>query len=236
MGKIMLSDGIHDGGGGVGIGAPGEGVSSADRLLRQLDRRRIVSPEVLVVSRLRDVRRLSGYTRDLLHGLNVSNLLTVSSQGPSSNDDELLEGTLRDDETERADSAPIDLSGVDLEEVSDTLLLTFFFEMDLNITATQNQEERLVMEEVKKRLTKFFAQQLGICESNIFDLNFRGATSRSLYVNFRLNAKSIGATSAVMRLGGLMQKLGTGSWLSEGNDIFAVNGIVLNESVVTALT
>jgi|GEM_PF-4391262 len=232
-----------------GFGGPRLSVSSADRLLEQLEARRQGGTVPFDSGAVRNIRVLGlGVRRSVGRSgvgpgrvpvstieVDADELLAQVSRGVTTTDDEDDVGNEDYSVGGGAETSTIDLSGVDLSDVTDSLLLRFFVEMDLNITAVQTEEERLVMEEVMNRLRRFFSRQMGVNESDIFDLSFTGDTSKSLQVSFKLNASSLGVVSAVMKMGGLIRVLGSGNWTAEGGSIFAVRGIVLGQSIIDTM-
>lgn len=151
-------------------------------------------------------------------------------------DDEIYDET--GDERELGGDTP-GMMNFNLGEIRSSELFGVFLELSYSdLMAMQSDEERLFIEEVIKRLVEFFAREIGVDDGDISDLTFSRDPSGSerLKVDFKLNVRRIGVGAAVMKLGGLMRKMGSGSWRPLSGDIFEVDGIVLGDLAVSALS
>jgi len=127
--------------------------------------------------------------------------------------------------------------GITFDAVRSSELFMVFLALNYDIIGMQSDDERLFMEEVTKRLIRFFAKEMGVDDEDIGDLAFRQDTfARGIQVDFKLDTKKIGIGDAFMKLGGLIKKMGSGSWKPIGNDIIEVEGITLSESAISTIS
>jgi len=203
-----------------------------DILLERIERRRIGGggrvKAMLETADVRDEER-AHISQMNLPGVDIDASGGVGELDSSDDDETGDEGKVTEDFT-----FP---EGISFDAVRSSELFMVFLALNYDIIGMQSDDERLFMEEVTKRLIRFFAKEMGVDDADIGDLAFRqDAFARGIQVDFKLDTKKIGMGDAFMKLGGLIKKMGSGSWKPIGNDIIEVEGITLSESAISMIS